>query len=405
MDIKQDMQRAWKLFKSNNSLEAEKIIRKLIAVNPHIPQSYFALSQILFENRKFQDSLHFFQEANRVSKGNKSVNVCSIVKSSILDKKKYSNETPYISKKENVYISSDFWTVFDDKNFFAEEITNRNYLRSSTIKFFTKDKKKFLIEYSKNYETVTDPCVLIGGHKNLFHWLVDYVARLQLIEKDRELSKLPILVNDEMASHQIESLKILGISNDQLIKFPSDLALNSFIKCNSVYVPTLFSKKISDMKLAILWLREKFMNQDMKSTNRGKKNLFVSRRDPNRRRLINEKELIMELKKYNFDLIIPEQFSLKEQIKIFSDARIIIGPHATGLANMIWSPSGTVVIDLRGQYNNFKYLKELALSHNIDYKVQFGSATAGSQDSEYDRQMSDFSIEMDNVLKLVQSIL
>ena len=72
---------------------------------------------------------------------------------------------------------------------------------------------------------------------------------------------------------------------------------------------------------------------------------------------------------------------------------------------MIWSPSGTVVIDLRGQYNNFKYLKELALSHNIDYKVQFGPATAGSQDSEYDRQMSDFSIEMDNVLKLVQSIL
>ena len=36
-------------------LEAEKIIRKLIAVNPHIPQSYFALSQILFENRKFQE--------------------------------------------------------------------------------------------------------------------------------------------------------------------------------------------------------------------------------------------------------------------------------------------------------------------------------------------------------------
>ena len=81
MDIKQDMKRAWKLFKSNNSLEAEKIIRKLIAVNPHIPQSYFALSQILFENRKFQDSLHFFREGNNVSKGSKSMNVCSIVKS------------------------------------------------------------------------------------------------------------------------------------------------------------------------------------------------------------------------------------------------------------------------------------------------------------------------------------
>ena len=88
MDIKQDMKRAWKLFKSNNSLEAEKIIRKLIAVNPHIPQSYFALSQILIENRKFQDSLHFFREGNNVSIGSKSMNVCSIVKSSVLDKKK-----------------------------------------------------------------------------------------------------------------------------------------------------------------------------------------------------------------------------------------------------------------------------------------------------------------------------
>ena len=77
-------------------------------------------------------------------------------------------------------------------------------------------------------EKISNNILIIGGGnvgfnlaKNIEQSFED--ARLKLIEKDKELSKLPILVNDEMASHQIESLKILGISNDQLIKFPSTL--------------------------------------------------------------------------------------------------------------------------------------------------------------------------------------
>jgi len=41
-----------------------------------------------------------------------------------------------------------------------------------------------------------------------------------------------------------------------------------------------------------------------------------------------------------------EDLSFTEQVKLFSKAKVVIGPHGAGLTNIIWSGSGTSVIEL-----------------------------------------------------------
>ena len=55
------------------------------------------------------------------------------------------------------------------------------------------------------------------------------------------------------------------------------------------------------------------------------------------RRLINEEELLEVLEKYNFQNYFFEEMTMEEQIDLFSDAEIVIGPHGAGFANILFS--------------------------------------------------------------------
>ena len=63
--------------------------------------------------------------------------------------------------------------------------------------------------------------------------------------------------------------------------------------------------------------------------------IYITRQDANCRNIINEEDLIDELKKNNFRIINTNNFSLHEQIKIFSSAKIIVSPTGSSLANIV----------------------------------------------------------------------
>ena len=47
-----------------------------------------------------------------------------------------------------------------------------------------------------------------------------------------------------------------------------------------------------------------------------------------------------------FECVRPERLDLEGQIEAFSAARVIAGPHGSGLANIGFAPPGCVVVDL-----------------------------------------------------------
>ncbi|OEY86884.1 capsular biosynthesis protein [Wolbachia pipientis] len=74
--------------------------------------------------------------------------------------------------------------------------------------------------------------------------------------------------------------------------------------------------------------------------------IYISRANASMRRIINEKELITELEKIGFKVIHLELLSPYEQAQIFNHAQVIVGPHGSGFANLIFTNPGCKVVEI-----------------------------------------------------------
>jgi hypothetical protein len=76
----------------------------------------------------------------------------------------------------------------------------------------------------------------------------------------------------------------------------------------------------------------------------GKRRVFLTRKG--RRRFDNQEEIEQTLAMSGFDVIDAESLSVREQMDIFRASSFIVSNHGAGLTNILWSRSGTVVVEL-----------------------------------------------------------
>ena len=68
---------------------------------------------------------------------------------------------------------------------------------------------------------------------------------------------------------------------------------------------------------------------------------------------MNEGHLIKYLDMYEFEIIDFENLSINEQIQKIQSAKRILGPHGSGFTNLVFSNSGSKVLEIMGQkYDN-----------------------------------------------------
>ncbi|HKC29019.1 MAG TPA: glycosyltransferase family 61 protein, partial [Jatrophihabitans sp.] len=64
------------------------------------------------------------------------------------------------------------------------------------------------------------------------------------------------------------------------------------------------------------------------------------------RSIVNEAELLRLLDDRGFVSVDPGQLSVKEQIRAFGTASVIVAPHGAALANLIFARPGAAVVEL-----------------------------------------------------------
>ena len=109
--------------------------------------------------------------------------------------------------------------------------------------------------------------------------------------------------------------------------------------------------------------------------------IYLSRQNSFYRNLINEGDLITNLKSRNFMIVDTKNMSIFEQIKIFYAADVIIGPTSSALTNIVFSKKGTCVIEIIPKY---KY------DYETTFKIRY------SKICKY-RELKYMSIEADPV--------
>lgn len=172
---------------------------------------------------------------------------------------------------------------------------------------------------------------------NYYHWVLDVLPRLLFAERFDRLRGMPVIVQRGITQTQRESLQILGIPPDRLIEFNGhhwQVEQLYYIQPGWTTNPT---------PLHAQWLRERFAPQ---SLTRSTRRLYISREDARSRRIINETDFVKELVLYGFEVVTLSGMSFADQVRLFNEAEIIVGPHGAGFTNAVFAQPGTTLIEL-----------------------------------------------------------
>lgn len=118
----------------------------------------------------------------------------------------------------------------------------------------------------------------------------------------------------------------------------------------------------------------------------------------------NEKELIGRLVAMGFDIIEPENLTVREQILTFSSASLIVGPSGSGLFNTMFCHPGVKVIDIQSEPQWIYSYTGMYSSLKLDYGIFVGRADLGDTKPVHRRWTVNIDALIDRINKFMAEV-
>ena len=227
-----------------------------------------------------------------------------------------------------------------------------------------------------------------------FHWFCDVLPAIEAVrhlEAARGL-RVTFLVKRPLRSWQRQTLALLGVHDEDVIFWDGQSAGVSRLVVTAVRtdgwtcLPGIASLR---------WIRDEMMRAAMP----GKATppyLYVRRLG--RRQVTNEDEVLAFMESRGIVPIDAEGMSIVEQIQLFKQARLIVGPHGAGLTNVIFSDRAEVV-ELFGPWKSLCFAA-LAGGFGHGYAGVDLLPSVGFQDGAVGRS-ADFHVDISRVQPVV----
>jgi capsular polysaccharide biosynthesis protein len=207
---------------------------------------------------------------------------------------------------------------------------------------------------------------------NHYHWVFDVLPRVHLLARWRPVIE-QYLVPANLSAVQLESLRHLGINEEQLVRLEPQTRL----RCQRLYVPSLPGSEGCSPPWAVGFLREAFTGAAAHTPGHGPR-LYVRRGGGAQRPVLNEPELIARLQRRGFQAIDPTEMGFLEQVAAFRDATLVVGAHGAGLANLVFSRSGSVLELLPAEYARTDCYFTLSCQRGLNYDAWIAPRTGAA---------------------------
>ena len=173
---------------------------------------------------------------------------------------------------------------------------------------------------------------------NYYHWMFEFLPQIELLRRSGiDIGSIDkFAVNHCCFPFQRETVSLLGIPLEKIVETYN----NNHIQARQLLVSSVIREST---KWTCDFLRREFLNDSIIGLEK-KQRIFISRKQ--RRRVINEDELVAVLSKFGFKSIAPESLSVAEQVSLFANAEVVIGVHGAALTNTVFCSPGTKVIEI-----------------------------------------------------------
>jgi hypothetical protein len=197
---------------------------------------------------------------------------------------------------------------------------------------------------------------------NYFHWLIETLPRIAILE-EAGIGGYRLIVPEEMAPWQTESLARLGFEEDRWVKFGEE-----HWQVDSLLVPSLLGFTGMCRPWAAKWMRRRL---GVPEREKGTRRLYLSRSGARLRKVSNEEEVVAALDSLGFESVSTEGMTLEEQIALFSQAEFIVGLHGAGLTNALFAPRGTRIIEFMSPVAAYLNACYYSLSSAVDHRYLY----------------------------------
>ena len=293
-------------------------------------------------------------------------------------------------------------TIFTDSNDTTAFISKNRYLTEASMQYAKFDKINSINKPLKKNETLITGTpkfkkrftgnvlsLLSGGASkdNFTHWFSDVIPRLKIFNSKFNLKIIDkFYVPSLKYNFQIESLETIGIKKKKIItsdKYKHITADNIFATSHPCeHVPTKIKKWSLDFLRKKYLKRKKYFNYSKIFIDRDQFKLLDLanlEKFKNYRVLLNEKEIKTFLISRGFRIIKPQNYSLLDQVKIFSNAKIIVGLYGAAMMMISFCKKNTKIIEIKPSKggNEFKNISIiLKLRHRqINLKPKLKTTT------------------------------
>ena len=190
-------------------------------------------------------------------------------------------------------------------------------------------------------------------------------------------------------------MHLLGVDDDRIVKL-KDLKNHTVYELDELVMLTYNGKGMIDCSPdAVAHVAEKVKKQLVRREDSPKK-LYVKR--IGRRKMIHGDEIA---KKLGFDIFIPEEHTVKEQIEAFYNADIVLTPHGANSTNCIYMRKGTVFAEVFSSAWPNYINRDICEYQGIHYLSETGEPIKEPQDAE-EGMYVDFTVSEEKLRKLVR---
>lgn len=232
------------------------------------------------------------------------------------------------------------------------------------------------------------------GNRNYAHWIVDILPGcFPPFSQENAVFLLPKLRH----IYQNQSIDLADVGHKSLFIEP-----NGAVSCDRLYVNPSYIVDPGHFPHPA----RKFMIENLRSSVEFKpdarRKVFISRKDAPTR-IYREEDLVIDLLTHKgFEIHTLTGKSFSDQIKLFSEAEVVIGAHGAGMANICFCRPGTVFLELF--YNTYVQwsMRRLASTIPLRYGCLIGeevNGTLGPWAKEWTLDVSQIDAAINDIMK------
>jgi hypothetical protein len=192
-----------------------------------------------------------------------------------------------------------------------------------------------------NYSTL----ILYWG-LGYYHWFNDVLSTLhsslEMMPKDTIFLMPKGFEKVYGGSFYLKTLLALGITRDRVMEFDGT---ESWTLENFWWQPPAVHPD-DQTPGAMQWIGQQIVHSVPVEQAEKPVRIYISRTLPSARVIANEEELLPGLLEMGFQICRLEKMSFEEQVRLFRNAEVVVGPHGAGFTNLIFSKPSTRVFEI-----------------------------------------------------------